>query len=118
MPRANPPRDASVRLSKLVTAVSILFQCLPRFRGKQRLVRLLSRLLPTDIRDLEVYSRALGQAVTLPSLKEPQALSILTIGLYEPETIEAIVRNLPANPVIVDVGANIGFLSLGINAKL
>lgn len=50
----------------------------------------------------------------VPSLAEPIARGILSDGLYEPMTHAAILEFLPLDGTFLDIGANIGAISLPI----
>lgn len=97
-------------------AVSRVMQRLPLFRGKTRLCRaVLGKRLA--VADAVVESRW-GQRFCVPYLGEPVAFQILINGAYEPETLAALRRLLPANGVFIDAGASIGFFSITLGAAV
>jgi FkbM family methyltransferase len=55
-----------------------------------------------------------GNALYCPNVEEPIALALFANGVYEPDTLAAILRRLPRNGVYLDVGANIGATALPV----
>src|SRR4029453_3499888 len=87
-----------------------LFRLLPNsMPGKRRLARkwLLSRSVGPD----HVVDRD-GFRYDVPDWKEPVAFDLSIDGVYEPETRAFVLRHLHPGGVFVDVGANIGTISL------
>lgn len=80
------------------------------FRGKRRLARWLLKLPEGQARVL-MHS---GNLITVPNLREPVAWSSAIDGLYEPETLSVLKRWMDREGMFVDVGANIGIISLEI----
>lgn len=96
-----------------IDAVSSVFRLLPqRMPGKARLARLAAASFG-DVRLASISDR-FGNRLTVPSLREPIALGLFAAGVYEPDTLSAILRCLPERGVFVDVGANIGAISLPV----
>lgn len=96
-------------------AVRSLIRAIPdRLRGKSRLARMAARpfrhLQPILIPD------RYGNRLWCPSVRETIAASLFASGAYEPGTLAAILGALKSNGVYVDVGANIGALSLPVAA--
>ena len=79
-------------------------------RGKRRLARWLLKLPEGRARVL-MHS---GNLITVPNLQEPVAWSSAVDGFYEPETVSVLKRWLTTGGMFVDVGANIGIISLEI----
>ena len=79
-------------------------------RGKRRLARWLLKLPEGRARVL-MHS---GNKITVPNLQEPVAWSSAVDGFYEPETVSVLKRWLTTGGMFVDVGANIGIISLEI----
>jgi len=82
--------------------------------GKMRLARALIQLSPAE-QAVHLPDR-FGNVIYLPSLREPMALSLFGFGVYEPETVKAILDRLPLTGTYVDIGANIGVIALPIAA--
>jgi FkbM family methyltransferase len=57
-----------------------------------------------------------GNALWCPSVIEPIATSLFASGVYEPDTLAAILANLNPGGVYLDVGANVGALALPVAA--
>jgi len=55
-----------------------------------------------------------GNTLFCPSVEEPIALAIFANGVYEPDTVAAILRRIPRDGVYLDVGANIGAIALPV----
>lgn len=92
-----------------------MVRALPSFPGKGRLLRrLLGKRL--DAIDADTRTRS-GLTLRVPSLHEPIAFHLYCDGVYEPETIAAILAQLPQGRIFVDVGANIGAIALEIAAR-
>lgn len=90
---------------------------LPHFLpGKARLARMLLReeRARTDVR-VESLS---GDTFLVPHLSEPVAFHLLVDGIYEPDTMNWIVRHLNPGDVFVDVGANVGLFTVGAARKV
>jgi FkbM family methyltransferase len=93
---------------RLVTRV---LRSIPRGTpGKSRLARRLLRRY-RGLRDVTVRGRD-GVPLLLPHLDEPVAFHLLIDGVYEPECLAFLGRTLGPGGVLVDVGANIGALSV------
>ena len=98
----------------LVTLLSRAFRAIPDIvPGKGRLARLALR----PFRDATVLEDKFGNDLYLPSLQEPIALGIFATGVYEPDTVSTIVEHLPEHGTFLDVGANVGAISLAIAAQ-
>ncbi len=55
-----------------------------------------------------------GNSLYCPGVEEPIALALFANGVYEPDTLAAILRRLPRDGVYLDVGANIGAIALPV----
>lgn len=81
-----------------------------RLRGKTRLARVAVR--PFLKAGMTRVPDRFGNVLHLPSLEEPISVGLFAFGVYEPDTLGAILRHLPPSGVFVDVGANVGALAL------
>lgn len=98
---------------RAITAASRALRCIPeRTPGKARVARWAAALLGKTGR-IQLADR-FGNRLTVPSLQEPIAINLFASGVYEPETLSTCLRLLPSDGVFVDVGANIGAISLPI----
>jgi FkbM family methyltransferase len=57
-----------------------------------------------------------GNVVHVPSLQTSMSVGLFGFGVYEPDTVAAILHHLRPSGVFVDVGANIGALALPVAA--
>lgn len=100
-------------MSRAAAVTSGLLRLLPeRMPGKTRLVNLAAR--PFRTLSSPQIADKFGNRLTVPSLLEPIALALFGSGVYEAETLAAIMRYLPQDGVFLDVGANIGALALPV----
>jgi FkbM family methyltransferase len=83
-----------------------------RLRGKTRLARLALRPFLNG-RMARIPDR-FGNVVHLSSLEEPISVGLFGSGVYEPDTLRAILHHLRPSGVFVDVGANVGALALPV----
>jgi FkbM family methyltransferase len=83
--------------------------------GKTRLARLALR--PFLQNKSVCVPDSFGNVLLLPSLQEPIALGLFAFGVYESDTLSAILSHLSSAGVFVDVGANIGALALPVAAQ-
>ena len=65
-----------------------------RLPGKTRLVRAALHLFPAD--ETTLIPDRFGNLLHLPSLKEPISVALFACGIYEPDTLSAILHHLPA----------------------
>jgi FkbM family methyltransferase len=93
--------------------ISEILRHLPPFKGKQRLSRLLLQDFIAKSRDLLIVGRQ-ECIYKLPNAKETVGFEILINGVYEKATIDFIVNRLPANKIFLDLGANIGAISIPV----
>lgn len=103
----------SLRQPVLEVAARSLRSLLKRLPGKMRLARLVARAAGEKSTPVTLAGVG-GETYLVPSLKEPIALEIIAYGRYEAETIDTILEHLPPQGVFLDVGANIGAISIPI----
>lgn len=96
-----------------VAATTALMRALPRRTPFK--TRLTSMLLTTlsDGRSAIIHGNG-GLKYWVPSLREPITVGIVAFGAYELETIDFVIRELPDDGLFVDVGANIGAITLPV----
>ena len=96
----------------IIEAGSDLLGKLPsKFRGRTRMMNALIGMLgagPAILRGKYDLS------YIVPSLAEPIARGIISDGYYEPVTHAAILEFLPSDGTFLDIGANIGAISLPV----
>jgi FkbM family methyltransferase len=96
-----------------LTLVRRVMRAVPdRLPGKTRLAR--AALRPFLKGGMASIPDRFGNLLHLPSVEEPISVSLFAFGLYEPDTLAAILRHLRPSGVFVDVGANVGALSLPV----
>jgi FkbM family methyltransferase len=97
------------------TAVRCLVRAIPnQLRGKTRVAR--AALRPFRGNGPVRLPDRFGNQIWCPSLEEPIAAAIFAAGVYEPDTLAAILAHLNRSGVYVDVGANVGVLALPVAA--
>ncbi len=89
---------------------------LPAFRGKARL----ARLFMNDISLSRSYTfqDKKGDWYSVPNLVEPVGFHLFVHGMYEPETFHVIKNACRTGGSFVDVGANIGALTIPVARHL
>jgi FkbM family methyltransferase len=78
--------------------------------GKTRIARLALKFRRTS--DPAVVIDNYGNRLYCLNLDEPIAKALFAFGIYEPDTLHALLADLPQGGVVLDVGANIGALAL------
>lgn len=86
---------------------------LPQFRGKLRLARF---LVPNQKQRAKFKTKD-GILFSVPNLIENVSFELYVNGIYEKETIDYICMSMPKNGVFIDVGANIGAISIAVAKK-
>jgi FkbM family methyltransferase len=89
---------------------------LPDFKGKQRLTRLIYGNFIKKAADIPVTG-TFGCRYILPNLVEIISYEIFINGMYEKDTHEFLMKRIPANSVMLDLGANIGSVVIPIGKK-
>jgi FkbM family methyltransferase len=90
--------------------IQIIFNALPVFRGKLRIARLLIRNIKNEV----TFYTHKKTKYTVPNLIENVSFELFVNGTYEPDIIAYICSTIPKNGVFIDVGANIGALSIEV----
>ncbi len=80
------------------------------YKGKLTIARL---LIPYFNREV-TFNTLKKTRYTVPNLIENVSFELFVNGTYEPEIIEYICSSLPQNGVFIDVGANIGTVSIAL----
>src|SRR6516164_6624140 len=89
----------------------IVLRKLPRFRGKNRLARILFRKEINSLSNLKVAGKYDCQ-YNLPNIKESVAFEIFVNGIYESDTHRFLYRRIPKNGLLIDIGANVGAVTI------
>ncbi len=88
-----------------------LLRSLPDFKGKRRLMRYLYSKTVETGSDISLSGK-MGIRYLLPNLKESISFDIFTNGIYEPETNSFLNNRIPRQGIFLDLGANIGSITL------
>jgi FkbM family methyltransferase len=83
-----------------------------RTRTTRALLRLFHRLERIDEDHGMLVPGAGGVVWAVPSIHEPVAQALICAGIYEPHIHHLVATHLPADGVLIDVGANVGSLAL------
>ncbi len=89
-----------------------LVRLIPDVPGKMRVARL--ALYPFRKHGQFLIPDRYGNRIYCPSIEEPIALELSANGVYEADTLAAVLQRLPRNGVYLDVGANIGAMALPV----
>lgn len=89
---------------------------LPQFKGKFRLARFLFSSYLKEAVDIEIEGK-FGITYKVPNIQESIGFELFVNGVYELAYINLILKGIPQNGVLLDLGANIGSISIPI-AKL
>jgi FkbM family methyltransferase len=93
-----------------------LFRRLPGFKGKNRLAGVLLKKKLRTSKDILVEGKY-GCSYLLPNLIENVSREIFINGIYERDTSEFFVARSPRDGVFLDLGANIGAISVPLHQK-
>ena len=85
-----------------------LFQRLPYFRGKMRL----AKLFFFRKNNPRTFFLPAGLTFSVPNIIENVSFELFVNGIYEEKYLKLIEQNLPLNSVFIDVGANVGAISV------
>jgi FkbM family methyltransferase len=96
--------------------VDSIFRKLPLFKGKGRIARIIFKNKMAREKDLVVVGKY-GCEYILPNILENIGFDIFINGIYERQTSDYICRNVPLNGVFLDLGANIGAITIPINKR-
>lgn len=96
----------------LPLCASLLRRIPTGLRGKGRVGRALLRPFHR-MQDVRVTSRY-AQQLLLPNIQEPVGFHLMADGVYEAEIVEFAVGYLRQGSVFIDVGANIGAITLPV----
>lgn len=92
---------------------SKLFQAIPDMRGKRRFCRWMMSVLQIESQKDAVLHTKSG-IFRLPNLKEAISFELFINGSYEKGLVDVLSEQIPANGVFLDIGANIGSISISL----
>ncbi|MFM9840734.1 MAG: FkbM family methyltransferase [Cyclobacteriaceae bacterium] len=90
-----------------------LLRFLPPFRGKHRLARLLLKGRIKANQEAIVWGRFRCR-YKIPNIYENVGFEIYINGIYEPNTVSFIIKRIKRNGSFLDIGANIGAISIPV----
>ena len=90
-----------------------VFRKLPDFKGKQRATRLIYGDYLKKATDISITG-TYGCKYLLPNLIETIGFEIFINGIYESDTHEFLLKRIPSNAIVLDLGANIGSIVIPI----
>ncbi len=93
-----------------------IFRKLPLFRGKDRLAKMLLGAGITEKKNFLIRGKY-GCAYMIPNVVENIGFELFINGIYEQATSDFITQQLPRNGVFLDLGANIGAISIPVYEK-
>lgn len=93
-----------------------LFRTLPVFRGKNRLAGMLLKRKQQTLKDVVIRGKY-GCSYLLPNLIENVSQNIFINGIYEQETLDFLAKRSPRDAIFLDLGANIGAISVPLHQK-
>jgi FkbM family methyltransferase len=96
--------------------IDVIFRKLPLFRGKERLARAIFKNSLGKRKDISIKGK-LGCEYLVPNIVENIGFEIFINGIYEQNTSDFIVSRLPPNGVFLDLGSNIGAITIPVKAK-
>ncbi|MBE7170993.1 MAG: FkbM family methyltransferase [Williamsia sp.] len=90
-----------------------LFQSLPQFKGKNRIARWLLKSTIKEKKDIILAGHHQLQ-YKIPNFVEPVGFDILIDGIHEEQTSAFIRKHVPPNGTFIDIGANIGSITMPV----
>jgi FkbM family methyltransferase len=92
------------------------FRKLPLFKGKDRLAKMIFKHRIAGSKNFLVKGK-FGCEYVIPNIVENIGFDIFINGIYEQETSDFIINHLPANGIFLDLGANIGAITIPVYTK-
>lgn len=96
--------------------ISSTLQLIPFFRGKRRICKLIINKIGIDkVKKISIKTKS-GRFI-LPNLNEIISFDLFISGAYEKGLVEFLDKSISPNGVFIDVGANIGSISIPLALK-
>jgi FkbM family methyltransferase len=92
------------------------YRKLPLFKGKSKLARLLFNKSIRKAKDVWVRGKY-GCKYLLPNLTENVSFDIYVNGIYEQDTLEFLAKKISPGGVFLDLGANIGAITIPLSKR-
>jgi FkbM family methyltransferase len=96
--------------------IDAVLRKLPLFRGKERIARVILARSIKRKRDFWIKGK-FNCEYLIPNIVESIGFEIFINAIYEQETSAFIVASLPENGVFLDLGANIGAITIPIHVR-
>jgi FkbM family methyltransferase len=93
--------------------IATILRKMPSFKGKQRLASWLLKKQVSTLSDIVVKGKY-GCVYKIPNIRENIGFDIYINGLFEEDTIHFILNNTPRNGILIDIGANIGSITIPV----
>jgi FkbM family methyltransferase len=90
-----------------------VLRLLPNFPGKQRIAKVVVGSRIKKLRNITVDGKY-NCSFFIPNIIENIGFELYINGVYEKELIDFLIKNIPRNKVLIDLGANIGAISLPV----
>jgi FkbM family methyltransferase len=90
-----------------------LFRSLPSFKGKKKLARWLLPKSYLSNNNITIIGKH-DILYSMPNCIDSIGFELLVDGIYEKNTIEFMVNNIPERGVLLDIGSNIGSICLPV----
>lgn len=91
--------------------LSDIFQIIPNFKGKSRICRAVLNLSGIN-KSKSFIIKSKNAIYKLPNLIDIISLDLFIKGSYENGLVKFLIKELPKNATFVDVGANLGAISI------
>jgi FkbM family methyltransferase len=96
--------------------IDAIFRSFPVFRGKDRLARIIFKRKIKNKNCFWIRGKG-GCEYLVPNIIENVGFEIFVNGIYEQGTSDFIIERLPSNGVFLDLGANIGAITIPVQSK-
>jgi FkbM family methyltransferase len=102
--------------NKCFEILATIFRLLPPFKGKMKLARLLFPSIFLSKQHNLIHGKH-GIVYMIPNYIDSIGFELLVGGIYEKDTIDFLVRSIPTDGILLDIGANIGSVCLPVAKK-
>ena len=102
----------------LPNIISSFLQVIPDIRGKRRICNfIISNIIPLKLHTPKIIKGKYSIIYHLPNLQDSISLELFYYGIYEKEYFDLLCQYLPMNAYFLDIGANIGSISIPLAKK-
>jgi FkbM family methyltransferase len=96
--------------------MDVIYRSLPVFKGKDRLARIIFNKKIKGKNSFWIKGKG-GCEYLVPNIIENVGFEIFVNGIYEQGTSDFIIKRLPSNGVFLDLGANIGAITIPVQSR-